>query len=80
MNIYEPIKDSDSYWYVKKKVGKLTFPVGWCVAKDHKHTTPEEASDCYKHYLIEERGSCLPGGIHVDNFKFGEKFKFKSNF
>ena len=42
------------------------WPVGYCASRLCYHTTPEEASDCYRSYLEKECSGKFPGGFTTE--------------
>ncbi|NUQ80827.1 MAG: hypothetical protein HUU10_04380 [Bacteroidetes bacterium] len=40
-----------------------TQPIGYCAGGECQHMTPEDASICYRRFLIEQKGGRWPGGF-----------------
>lgn len=69
MNYYRPRqlinpegKPSGIWHYTCMNDGKI-WALGYCAKGGCKHTSPLEASDCYRKYIREKCRGMLPGGF-----------------
>lgn len=72
MNYYKPLEIADENdkgtgkWRMTVTHDHESFAVGYCMSM-HEHSSPEEASDCYRDFITKECNGILPGGFKLEN-------------
>lgn len=84
MNYYQPLelKSQDGHsgeWQMTCTNDNRTWPVGYCAERKCKHKSPQEASDCYRDYIKNEREGLFPGGFR-DESERGEIYSSISSY
>lgn len=64
-------KETGIWHYTCMNDGRI-WPLGYCKQNNCQHTTPVEASNCYRKYINEQCNGMLPGGYKLAPPKDGD--------